>query len=281
VLNQTIRNNKDCWLGYERIDAYNLNPKKCREIAIKLIKGRPAGLIGYSSALDYFVRVTEEFHSNFRVLGLKFIMPAGEMAPKPDTFELLSKIFNCPIVQELGGVEYGQLAMKFGDEPFRTFNDLNFVESIGSESLAENHSESLVLTSLYKRYIPLIRYRQGDEVTGIKKLANGHIFSFDEIIGRTHDMIELPNGDRVHSMAVLHAIHEEKEILAIQLVLRNTGPFIRLAVIRKPNERVILRIRGRLNKISNQLTNIPIEFVEDISTNIAGKRRWLVDERSK
>jgi phenylacetate-coenzyme A ligase PaaK-like adenylate-forming protein len=278
-LNHLVRKVKDGMLGYRRIDAYSLTPEKCDATALELLRFRPAGLIGYASALDYFVRVTNRHHDAFRKAGLKFVMPASELPPKPDTFELLARVFNCPVVQEFAGVEFGQVAMKFGEEPFLTFPDLNYLETLPPEG-ADSVAEPVVLTSLHARYVPLIRYRQGDAISGVTRLANGHVRAFAKLEGRTHDVVQLANGEMIHSMAILHAIHQESAVLNIQLVIRDQGPALRLAVAGGLDPAVAQRIRHRLGQVSRLLAEAPIEPVADIPTTKAGKRRWIVDERS-
>jgi phenylacetate-CoA ligase len=279
-INHCIRIIKDVSLGYKRVDAYCLSKEKCDRIARKIIRFRPVGLIGYASALDYFVRQTEAYHPFFGQLGLKFVMPASEMPPHPDTYALLKQVFRCPIVQEFGGVEFGQVAMKFDDEPYRVFHHLNYVEGVKLESSGTD-AKDLVISSLYDRYFPLIRYVPGDQISACTRLANGHISSFLELRGRSHDVVKLSDGAMVHSMAILHSIHQESDVLNIQLVLLDSGPLVRLAVRPSFDANTESRIRNRLKQISTLLAKAPFERVSDVKTTIAGKRRWIDDQRSE
>jgi phenylacetate-CoA ligase len=278
-INHGMRRIKDRLLNYQRIDAYCLTPEKCDRIARELLRFRPAGLIGYAAALDYFVRATEKHHDAFRNAGLKFVMPASEVPPHPDTFQLLESVFRCPVVQEFAGVEFGQVAMKFGEQPFQTFHDLNYVETVAPE-VPGACAEPVVLTSLFQRYMPLIRYRQGDAISGVKRLSNGHVTMFDKLEGRTHDVVEVGKGEMIHSMAILHCIHQEKKVLNIQLVVRDSGPILRLAVLEPLDDQTLGRIRARLAQVTRHLARAVIEQVADLETTRAGKRRWIIDERT-
>lgn len=128
--NHHLRKAKDVLLGYKRVDAYALSGELCEQYAVELLRYRPAGLIGYSAALDFFVRALPERWAEFRALGLKFVMPCAEPAPKEDSFELLGRIFGCPVIQEFGGVDFGHVGMKLGEEPFMVFGEENFVEVV-------------------------------------------------------------------------------------------------------------------------------------------------------
>ena len=174
------RKTKDWLLGYRRVDAYWLNPEICRAMAREFLSFRPAGLIGYASALDYFVRATPEFSEAFAKCGCRFIQPSSELAPKPDSRELLRRIFNCNLIEEFGGVDFGQVAMRFKDEPFEVFSEHYLMETHSTAS-STGIEEAVMVTTLYPRYTPLIRYRQGDAVEETQKLPHGHTKRFGEI----------------------------------------------------------------------------------------------------
>ncbi len=160
-VNDIRRKAADSLLGYRRVDAYRLSARLCREYAHALIRFRPVGLIGYASALDLFARYTHEFRSEFRQLGLRFVLATSEPAPRADTFSNLEDLFGCPVVQEYGGAEFGQVAFKVGNQPFQVYSELNILESGPAD---ETGARPVQITSLYDRYVPLIRYQVGDAV---------------------------------------------------------------------------------------------------------------------
>lgn len=274
--NHLLRKMKDSLLKYRRVDAYSLSPSKCHAIAKNILKFKPFGLIGYASALDYFVRSTDPFHEAFGKLGLGFVMPAGEMLPRMDSYDLLRQVFKCPVVEEYAGVEFGQVAMKQNKGLFQVFHDLNYVETRSEPG----RNDQLLVTSLTERYAPLIRYAPGDEISGARHFGHGHIPEFEKVIGRVHDEIQLPGGQMLHSMGVLHCIHQEPAVLGIQMVLRDEGPRLRLAVSNTYDRSCESRIRERFGQLSPELRAIPIDVVSDVTATTAGKRRWIHDERT-
>ena len=344
--NHFLRKAKDAVLGYKRVDAYALSKKLCERYAMELLRHRPAGLIGYSAALDYFVRALPERWDDLKALGLKFVMPCAEPAPRADSFELLGRVFGCPVIQEFGGVDFGHVGMKLGEGPFEVFGEENFlevqsgVEGKGSfeppitridadkdkeawprlagqagavfsnpstSELARDSENSLpirpadgpaflpatsyplpaaapqaaLVTSLYRRYLPLIRYRQGDVLGSPSILPHGHVASFERLQGRVNDMVVLEDGTAVHSVAVFHCTHQEPAVLNIQMVLEDAGPRILLVTRDGLDEQLLGRIRHRLGQIAPSLADAQIERADDIFTTRAGKRRWVVDNRRK
>lgn len=279
-VNHLKRKVADTLLGYHRVDAYRMNARLCRAHAQTLIRFRPLGLIGYAAALDLFARYTLDFREQFRRLGLRFVLATSEPAPRPDTFSMLEDLFACPVVQEYGGAEFGQVAFKVGEAPFHVYSDLNYLECHPSDRPG---SGGLLITSLYPRYAPLIRYVVGDAVEGGDLLPHGHIQNFQAVAGRVNDVLALAGGDHIHSVSIFHCIHQELSVHNIQMVLEDAGIEIRLISTLRGDGRneMEARVRGRLKQVHPVLGKAQFRYVEDIETNRAGKRRWFVDRRSR
>jgi phenylacetate-coenzyme A ligase PaaK-like adenylate-forming protein len=207
------------------------------------------------------------------------VMPSAEMAPRPDTFALLRDLFNCPIVQELGGADFGHVANKIEDQPWNVFHDLNILEAAPAVEGQPGHP--MMVTTLYRRYTPLIRFLQGDAIDKLESLPHGHVLSFREFMGRVQDVLEMADGRSVHAVALFHCVHQEKNVLNIQLVVTDTALILRLVVrdsgLDAESER---RVRGRLAQVHPGLAQAKLEYVSDMGTNVAGKRRWIIDQRT-
>jgi phenylacetate-CoA ligase len=278
--NHLKRKAADHFLGYKRVDAYRLDPKLCSEHAAKLIQFRPHGLIGYASALDLFARNTLINREQFRELGVRFILATSEPLPRPDTLALLEDLFNCPVVQEYGGAEFGQVAFHAGKGQFNVYSDLNYLECEPAEA-DELGAFPVLVTSLYDRYLPLFRYRIGDAVRSPVKLSNGHVSEFVSVAGRINDTIAMSDGCCIHSVAIFHCIHQESSVHNIQMHLNDERIEIRLLITTPHTGEVEHRIRQRLHQIHPELRTAKIVFVNDLEANRAGKRRWFIDERTK
>jgi phenylacetate-CoA ligase len=279
-VNHARRKLADAVLGYHRVDAYRLDPQSCQHYAEALIRFKPIGLISYASALDLFARYTSDFRARFHALKLQFVLSTAEGPPRPDTFDRLQDLFGCPVVQEYGGAEFGQAAFHRGTGAFTVYPDLNYVE-VDPPAAATAAESALLLTSLYRRYAPLIRYRVGDSVAGARRWPNGHVYEFDTLSGRINDVIELREGVFIHSVAVFHCIHQEPDVLGIQMLLTDDGIDL-LLITRQPAERPAMeqRIRQRLAQVDPVLATARFQYVDDLQVTRAGKRRWYVDRRS-
>jgi phenylacetate-CoA ligase len=279
-VNHLKRQLSDAFLGYNRVDAYRLNRDICLQFAAKLLRFRPLGLIGYASALDLFARYTSEFRSRFRNLGLRFVLATAEPIPHPETLDLLEDMFGCPVVQEYGGAEFGQVAFKSGKQPFKVYDDLVYCECLPVDA-EDPTAQPVLVTTLYPRYVPLFRYRVGDALLGPERMPHGHVVQFDAIRGRLNDMLILNDGSSIHSVAIFHCIHQEPTILNIQMLLKDDEIEISLISTKPGDADVEARIRGRLAQVHPQLGEGRVTYSEDVATTRAGKRRWFLDFRNK
>jgi phenylacetate-CoA ligase len=278
-INHLKRKVADSLFGYARVDAYRLSPERCHQYAAKLLRVRPCGIIGYASALDLFARNTSEFHERFRRLRLKFVLATSESAPRPDTFKLLSQHFGCPVIQEYGGAEFGQVAVHHGSDEFEVLSTLNYVEC-AREQDSETGGQPILVTPLYDRYLPLFRYQTGDAIAEPTTLQNRSVVAFKQLLGRANDMVRISEGESVHSVAILHCIHQEPSVFNIQMAVQDEGVVVRLVTSGRDDKGVEQRVLGRLAQVSPALGHARINFVSDVATSTAGKRRWWVDERS-
>jgi phenylacetate-CoA ligase len=276
-LNHLKRKLADRMLGYRRVDAYRLSPEICEQYAEALIAFQPFAFISYAAALDVFARYTAAYRDHFRSLGLKFVLATAEPVPRPDTRTRLEDLFNCPVVEEYGGAEFGQVAFSHGRGIFEVFSDLNLVETLPAND--DDIGNPALITSLYDRYVPLIRYRVGDALVGSEHLPHGHVRRFAAVAGRINDAVFLNDGTAIHSVAFFHCIHQEDQVLAIQLMVADDGIDILLVTRGELREAMEARIRNRLRQLHPQLAASRFRYVDDLATTRAGKRRWFIDNR--
>lgn len=279
-VNHAKRIAKDRLVGYHRVNAYTLGEKDCLRIARLILRVRPVGIIGYAAALDLFSRHAAGMRDSLRKAGVRFVISTAEPPPRADTFDSLRDLFGeCLIIEEFGGVEFGQLGVRTNGGQWRTFPELNILEA--TEPRDEPDGHSLLVTTLYRRYVPFVRYRQGDLVEGPRRLDHGHLVGFDSLVGRAADMVTMPDGRSVHSVAFFHCIHQEPVVLNIQMIIADEGPRLNLVVNGPVDPGFEPRIRHRLKQVHPLLASAPLEYAQDLATNAAGKRRWYIDQRRK
>jgi phenylacetate-CoA ligase len=266
------RRAKDWLMGYKRVNAYLIDAELAASYFESMRRARPEVVIGYSCALDMFARYNMAAGRSAKDLGIKLCVACSENFPKPDSREILEAWFGCPVLMEYGGVDFGACAHEVaGEAGYRTFPWSHVVEVEGG-----GQDGAILVTNLTHRYLPLFRYRNGDQLSGAMCRSDGHVTRFNAIEGRIHDVLEMPRGSSIHSMALFHCIHQEP-VHSIQLVIKGDERRLRLAAEALPVD-VKQRIRARLMDLHPDLADYPIDLVDDVTTNRAGKRRWIVYE---
>lgn len=272
-LNGGKRRLTDAFLGYYRYSAYDLSERGLREAVETLLDFQPAYVVAYAVALDRFVRVNRDYQGAFHSLGLKVAIATGESFPRPDSAQLVAQVLGCPVVMEYGAVETGLIAHQRPNGQYLVFWRHNFLEGYESEHLSDAYE--ILVTTLYPRCFPLLRYKIGDLIS---ENPNDQRFvqAFEAVTGRCNDYVILGNDGVVHSEAFSHVVKDFSSILGYQLVQTTDGDITLNYMAREPlGLAEMAEIKRRLNKINAGLARVSIERVESLEQTIAGKTRRI------
>jgi phenylacetate-CoA ligase len=265
---------KDRVIGYYRLSAYELgNETLCAEFP-NFLKFKPRWVCGYSSAVVAFARANWEKRERVHALKIKVVLCSAEML-RPSEAKELHEFFGAPVALEYGAMEFGPVAYTHPErEGLYVMDDL-LVEAIPTE---ETHVFRLLVTSLYPRAVPMIRYDIGDQVKIYDPNFKGGIIQrFDEILGRQNDIITFPDGTAAHSEVVTHAIKAQDVVLSFQFHKWEDAMQLKLVVRADSNEAAVARhIREALISVNSCFSDTEIVFVEDVDVTSSGKRRWVV-----
>ena len=265
---------KDRLIGYCRISAYELGCDKLQAALNSFLQFRPEWVYGYSSALVAFARANWACRGQIQRMNIKAVICSAETIQQDEVAEL-GRFFGAPVGIEYGAMEFGPIAYtRPRKKGFHIMDDL-LVEAIRTD---RENTYRLLVTSLYQRLVPLIRYDIGDEVKIYDSAFDGGIITyFDEIIGRRNDVIEFSDGSFAHSESVTHAIKDEVAVLVFQFHKWKNAMQLKLVV--RPDadrSRVTSSISSKLRNINDRFSGVEIEYVEDVDVTQAGKRKWII-----
>ena len=271
--NARRRELKDWMLGYHRHSAYRLADADLRAACRNLFRFRPAYVLGYAAALDRFGRVNADRRDDLRRLGLKTVIATAESFPRSDSRELLADLFGCPLVMEYGAVETGPIAHQRPDGVYQVFWRHYFMEAVPFAAVPG--ASQILVTSLYPRCLPLVRYQLGDllEMADDVPVSRG----FRAVVGRANDLVRMPGGGVFHSEALTHAV-KELPLGAFQVRQHDEGIALRYTAARPLSESELADVRLRLGRIAEELTSIPIEHVAELELTPAGKTRRVWED---
>ncbi len=269
-VNALRRQISDAALGYTRWSAYQLSPQDLRRAGDTLLSSRARYVIGYASALDRFARANQDRAADFARLKLKAVIATAEGFPRDDSRETVSTVLGCPVAMEYGAVETGPMAYQgLTGEGYQVF--------WAHHRLELGPAGELIVTSLFPRALPLLRYAVGDLAASDE--AGPGLTWLTGIGGRCNDAVPLPDGSPIHSEAFTHVVRDTPGVLAYQIVRHGPGawPSIRYEAVAPVSEEALAGLRRRLGLIAPGLADIVVERVQSLPTSVAGKHRMVVD----
>ena len=274
IFNRYKRCFYDRMLGYTRFSAYNLTSDDLSNACNKLLACKPSYVIGYSSALDRFVRQNSHRASDLAQLKLKAVIATAEGLPFTDSSQLIRQVFGTQLVMEYGAVETGPLAYQDKDGSFPVFHAHHRLSLRGGDGPFSNE---ILVTSLYPRALPLMRYALGDLVdpSGLD-IFSGSLLRLRSVVGRCNESVELPNSIIVHSEAFSHCLRDIPEIQTFQIVIKlGCWPKLHYVASHDLSQSVLVEIRRRLSLIDKGMQDTPIERVDYLPTSVAGKYQMV------
>ncbi|ETX05435.1 MAG: hypothetical protein ETSY2_22915 [Candidatus Entotheonella gemina] len=266
----------DRLLGYDRWPAYEVSPPHLRRAAEALLRHRPSYLVGYATSLTHLAQVNRDRRPDFHRLGLKCAIATAESFPRPESQQEVADILGCPVIMEYGAVETGPIAQQQPDGHYTVFWRHYMIEAHPSPHCPGAYD--ILLTSLFPRCLPLIRYKVGDLIRmPLDAGPEQAIHTFATILGRSHDVVTLPSGARIHAEAFSHAVKNTHAIHAYQVVQSAPDEVVLCYTAAQPLSAADLAaIRQRLQRIHAELGHIHIRHVGQLAQTMAGKTQRLV-----
>jgi phenylacetate-CoA ligase len=279
------RRGADRLLGYERCSAYDLDVATLRDAGARILGHRPDAMVGYSGALDALARVNRDRAADFAALGLRAVIATAEALPRPDSEDVIRTVLGAPVALEYGAAETGVIAHSHPARSggLQVLSRSNLVEVLPA-ALGEETGE-IVVTSLFRRAVPLLRYRLGDTArpSGASgKGARSDVGVLWGLRGRGSGPLWIAPGVTVHSEVFAHVLRDEPGVLRYQVVLdaRGTEPLTELHLVAPSADAgLIERVGARLCAANAGLDRVSVRTVDVLATTVAGKSPIVIDRR--
>jgi len=187
------------WLGNRfRFSVFDLSDAALNKVLHKFKRTKFNYINGYTSAIVQFAKFLKRNN-----IVLKDVCPTltvcivtSEMLFDDDK-KLLETQFNIPIVNEYGAAELGLIAFEDQDDNWIVNTNHLYVEILDNNNQPVPYGQpgKIVVTDLYNRAHPFIRYELGD----LGQLSTKSTLQrpiLDSLTGRTSDFITLPSGKK-------------------------------------------------------------------------------------
>lgn len=184
----------------------------------------------------HLVEVAEEHNINLAHFGVRKIVVAGEAGGSvPATRERIESAWNARLIDHGGASEVGPWG--YGDLEQRGLHVLEaefipeFHSVLTGEPAAEGELSNLVLTSLGRPGMPVIRYRTGDLVKPVwpADSRNGFVLLEGGVLSRADDMLVV-RGVNIFPSSIEQILRSFPEVVEFRLTARKRGEMDELVV---------------------------------------------------
>ena len=270
---------KDWVTNNLRADATDLSQGALTKDVEKLIRFKPECVIAYSASLLALVRSCGEYRERCQKLGIRAVICTAGPLTKSEREEI-SEFFNAPVGMEYGSMEAGVMAYQtpMTGGKYKVFDNTHILHSETENSTGRHQ---ILVTTLTKRYLPLIRYRIGDYMEDVSLCGNGCVREFSEVTGRTGDLVDLGNGIRFHGYSLMVCAEENPKIVAYQLRVNKLLCKVKfvaqvLSPLSEDDKRKIQIHAADVASIGPEM--IEVEDVDELVKAPSGKIRLVIEE---
>lgn len=189
---------KDLLGNRYRFTIFNLSDAVLEKVLIKFKNKKFDYINGYTSSVVLFAKFLQKEEMVLTTVcpTLKCCIVTSEMLFDDDKM-LLEKQFGVPIINEYGASELDLIAFQNQEGDWQVNSETLFVEILDEENnvLPNGKEGRIVITSLYNKAHPFIRYDIGDVgILDEKSTSKKRILK--KLIGRTNDIAVLPSGKK-------------------------------------------------------------------------------------
>ncbi len=189
---------KDLLSNRYRFTIFDLSDAVLEKVVLKFQNKKFDYINGYTSSIVLFAKFLQKKNIVLTTVcpTLKFCIVTSEMLFDADKI-LLEKQFGVPVVNEYGASELDLIAFQNPIGEWQVNSETLFVEVLDEENtiLPNGKEGRIVITSLYNKAHPFIRYDIGDVgILDEKSTPKKPILK--KLLGRTNDVAVLPSGKK-------------------------------------------------------------------------------------
>lgn len=189
---------KDFLKNSFRFSIFDLSDEVLEKVLLKFQNKKFDYINGYTSSIVLFAKFLEKKNLVLTSVcpSLKCCVVTSEMLFEEDKI-LMSNQFGVPIINEYGASELDIIAFQNPNDEWQVNSETLFVEIVDEQNnvLPYGKEGRIVITSLYNKAHPFIRYDIGDVgILDEKSTFKNPILK--KLIGRTNDIAILPSGKK-------------------------------------------------------------------------------------
>jgi phenylacetate-CoA ligase len=187
---------KDFLANRVRFPVFDLSDEKLTLVLNEFKKMKFEYINGYTSSLVIFAKFLIERKIVLKEIcpSIKVVFPTSEVVDVIDR-KTMERGFGVRVRNEYGAAELDILAFEDEDDDFVLNEETLYIEILddNNQPVEAGIEGKVIVTSLYNKAMPFIRYELGDRAILSNKIKNGNRV-LEKVVGRTNDIIKLPSG---------------------------------------------------------------------------------------
>lgn len=274
---------KDVFSSRYRFPVFDLSDAMLEKYLKKFAKKSFEYIYGYTSSLVLFAKFLKEKEVVLTQIcpTLRCCIVTSEML-FPEDKVLLEEVFGVYVINEYGASELDLLAFTNKNNDFELNNETLFIEILDDNNQPVPHGTAgnIVVTSLYNKAHPMIRYALGDlGIIDPKSTPKNQILK--KLVGRTNDVAVLHGNKKVPGLTFYYVtksvIDDDgsiKEFIVEQMDITTFKVTYTSTQAMSENKKQAIRIA--LEKYVGSGLNILIERVETLDRGARGKLKQFI-----
>lgn len=270
--------------NYIAMEVVNFNDKNKEKFRQLLKRDRNIKVIlGYASAMEDFVHYLENKGDDKSMFNIEAIFTVSDNL-SDSAKEKLEKMFGCPVINRYSNEELGLLAYT---PPYSSNFQLNIASyhfellKLDSDEPVVNPGEMgrLVVTDLYNKSMPFIRYDTGDLAVSNDSNRKS-ITKLSSLQGRITDVLKDTKGNLVTAPVVNNYFAEFYNIKKYQLIQYDKNKYL-LKVVEGSTQPSTNEYIKACKKVLGEEAKVNVEKVEDISAEENGKFKTIINKYTR
>lgn len=269
----------DRLLHRRRLDAFDLAEQRAARFFHALRRFKPAYAYGYPSLIAHFVAECRRAGLDGTELGLHVVIITGELL-RDEGRAVMEDFFGCRVVNEYGCTESGVLGMECEEGRMHVIPTAAYPEVVAENGAPSRPGEvgEMVVTDLYGRFSPLVRYRLRDRGVHLdERCACGRALPLIRIdMGRIDSFIRTPQKGPVYDAVLAYTMPQSvQRFRAYQTAVDHLRVEVVPGTTFDP-ELVPGELRKRWEELLGPGMSVTVQLVDDLPHEPSGKLRYFV-----
>jgi phenylacetate-CoA ligase len=250
------------WFGNRfRFSVFDLSDAAFEKVVEKFKSSKFDYINGYTSPIVQFAKYLKKEKLVLKTVcpTLKVCIVTSEMLFEDDK-TLMETQFGVPVVNEYGASELDLIAFQNIMGQWQLNNETLYVEVLDEHNNVLPHGGEgrIVITSLYNKAHPLIRYDLGD-IGALSKNGTFRTPLLEKLTGRTNDIAVLPSGKKAAGLTFYYITKS---------VIENDGNVFEFVIEQDALDHFIIRYVSKVELGDDEKAFISDEMVRYLETGI-------------